>query len=129
MITVSKAVVEKVKKNFPKGTRVVLDYMADTQAPPVGTRGTVVGVDDIGSLLMRWDNGSGLNVVYGEDVVHKLKTVKTICYNEEEVWDSREDAMAYFLEAMCGSDGSERERYTNVYTKLAMGEDICSDGH
>ena len=23
-------------------------------------------------LLMRWDNGSGLNVVYGEDIVRKV---------------------------------------------------------
>ena len=44
----------------------------DRQAPPPGTQGTVLGVDDTGSLLMRWDNGSGLNVVYGEDLVKKL---------------------------------------------------------
>lgn len=37
----------------------------DIQAPPLGTEGTVVGVDDTGSLLMHWDNGSHLNIVYG----------------------------------------------------------------
>lgn len=63
----------RVRKEFPKGTRVVLDDMVDPQAPPVGTKGTVVGVDDIGSLLMRWDNGSSLNVLYMIDQVHKLK--------------------------------------------------------
>ena len=42
------------------------------QAPPVGTKGTVKGVDDTGSLLMRWDNGSGLNVVYWVDIVRKV---------------------------------------------------------
>ena len=46
--------------------------MDDPQAPPVGTIGEVLGVDDTGSLLMRWRTGSGLNVVYGEDVVRKL---------------------------------------------------------
>ena len=46
--------------------------MDDPQAPPIGTLGTVLGVDDAGSLLMRWDNGSGLNVVYGEDIVRKV---------------------------------------------------------
>ena len=45
--------------------------MDDPQAPPVGTEGTVTGVDDTGSLLVDWDNGSGLNVVYGEDIVIK----------------------------------------------------------
>ena len=46
--------------------------MDDIQAPPLGTEGTVVGVDDTGSLLMHWDNGSHLNVVYGVDEVEKV---------------------------------------------------------
>jgi len=41
--------------------------MDDVQAPPVGTKGTVRGVDDIGSIMVAWDNGSGLSVAYGED--------------------------------------------------------------
>lgn len=68
----SKETVERVRRQYPKGTRVELVRMDDRQAPPIGTKGTVLGVDDTGSLLMRWDNGSGLNVVYGEDVVRKI---------------------------------------------------------
>lgn len=68
----SKETVERVRRQYPKGTRVELVRMYDRQAPPIGTKGTVLGVDDTGSLLMRWDNGSGLNVVYGEDVVRKI---------------------------------------------------------
>lgn len=68
----SKETVECVRRQYPKGTRVELVRMDDRQAPPIGTKGTVLGVDDTGSLLMRWDNGSGLNVVYGEDVVRKI---------------------------------------------------------
>ena len=63
--------VERVKAEYPIGTRVELVYMNDVQAPPKGTKGTVVGVDDIASLLVKWDNGSGLNVVYGVDFVRK----------------------------------------------------------
>ena len=62
-------VVEDLRKQYPVGTRVELLRMDDAQAPPVGTLGTVTGVDDTGSLLMSWDNGSGLNVIYGEDLV------------------------------------------------------------
>ena len=68
----SKEIVESVRKQYPVGCRVELVQMDDVQAPPVGTKGTVSGVDDTGSLLMRWDNGSGLNVVYGEDIVRKV---------------------------------------------------------
>ena len=64
--------VERVRKEYPVGTRVILEQMEDPQAPPVGTLGTVIGVDDTASLLMKWDNGSGLNVVYGEDRVTKM---------------------------------------------------------
>ena len=64
--------VERVRREYPAGTRVELIQMDDLQAPAPGTLGTVIGVDDTGSLLMRWDNGSGLNVVYGEDLVRKV---------------------------------------------------------
>jgi hypothetical protein len=37
------------------------------QAPPPGTEGTVVDADDIGNVLMRWDNGSGLNLIPDKD--------------------------------------------------------------
>ena len=68
----SRETVERVRRQYPSGTRVELVKMDDIQAPPIGTLGTVLGVDDTGSLLMKWDNGSGLNVVYGEDLVRKI---------------------------------------------------------
>ena len=68
----SREIVERLRREYPAGTRVELVRMDDAQAPAPGTKGTVIGVDDTGSLLMRWDNGSGLNVVYGEDTVRKI---------------------------------------------------------
>ncbi len=69
MMFPSRETVERVRRQYPVGTRGELVSMDDRYAPPPGTKGTVLGVDDTGSLLMRWDNGSGLNVVYGEDTV------------------------------------------------------------
>lgn len=68
----SRQIVEKIKTEYPTGTRVELVKMDDMQAPPIGTKGTVIGVDDIGSIMVAWDNGSGLNVVYGEDLCKKI---------------------------------------------------------
>jgi len=64
--------VDQVRREYPAGTRVILQQMEDPQAPPVGTMGTILGVDDTASLLTKWDNGSGLNVVYGVDRVKKM---------------------------------------------------------
>ncbi len=65
--------VERLRKEYPVGTRVELVRMDDVQAPPIGTLGTVLGVDDTGSLIMKWDNGCGLNVIFGEDIVRKVQ--------------------------------------------------------
>ena len=67
-----KEIVERLRREFPTGTRVQLVKMDDVQAPPVGTLGTVQGVDDIGSILVAWDTGSGLSVAYGEDLCRKV---------------------------------------------------------
>lgn len=69
----SKEIVERVRKQYPVGCRVELVKMSDCQAPPIGTKGTVTGVDDCASVLVSWDNGSGLNVVYGEDLCRRTR--------------------------------------------------------
>lgn len=63
---------EHLRREYPKGTRVELVRMDDPQAPPVGTHGTVYGIDDTGSILVRWDNGSMLCVIPDAgDIVRK----------------------------------------------------------
>ena len=68
----SKATVERLRRDFPAGCRVELLRMDDPQAPPIGTKGTVIGVDDIGSIMVRWDNGCGLSVAWGEDACRRV---------------------------------------------------------
>ena len=65
--------VKTLKSLSPNGTRVKLLEMEDPFAPPIGTLGTVIGVDDIGSILVNWDNGQSLNVLYGIDKIMKLR--------------------------------------------------------
>ena len=68
----SKATVELLRHRYPVGTRVELVQMDDPQAPPVGTKGTVRGVEDIGRIMIAWDHGSGLSVAYGADICRKV---------------------------------------------------------
>lgn len=68
----NKETVERVRMQFPVGCRVELVRMNDPLAPPIGTKGIVCGVDDTASIMVDWDNGSSLQVVYGEDICRKL---------------------------------------------------------
>ena len=72
MFNISEKTLDKLRIQYPKGTRVKLIRMVDFQAPPKGTLGTVMGVDDAGSIMVSWDTGSSLSVVYSEDIVEKL---------------------------------------------------------
>ena len=63
--------VKALRDRYPVGTRIELVEMDDAQAPPTGTNGTVYGVDDTGSILVSWDNGSQLNVIFGVDIIRK----------------------------------------------------------
>ena len=72
MRMISREALQTLRERYPAGTRVELVQMDDTQAPPVGTKGTVRGVDDMGSIMVAWDNGCGLSVAYGADICRKV---------------------------------------------------------
>lgn len=118
---------ESLRREFPAGARVVLVRMDDEQAPPIGTKGTVRGVDDIGSIMVSWDNGSSLSVVYGEDACKRLNYVKVICYGKETTYDDRQEAVDFYEDCLQNSEGSERERYLEILLDLRSGKAICSD--
>ena len=67
----SREIVEVIRKKYPVGTRVELVFMDDVQAPPSRTKGTVRGIDDIGSIMVSWDNGSSLSLAYGVDTFRR----------------------------------------------------------
>ena len=72
MFGIRRETVERLRREYPVGCRVELVQMDDVQAPPIGTKGTVRGVDDIGSIMVRWDNGCGLSVAYGDDMCRRI---------------------------------------------------------
>ena len=63
---------KEIHAEFKEGCRVELVKMNDKQAPPIGTKGTVFGVDDAGSIMVSWDSGSHLSIIYGEDLCRKI---------------------------------------------------------
>ena len=53
--------------------------------------------------------------------------IKTVCYGETKTWNNRQDAINFFAEGIACCEGSERERYVNIYFKLLDGETYCTD--
>ena len=72
MFGIERGTVVRLMNEFPVGCRVELLYMNDIQAPPIGTCGTVTGVDDIGTIHVHWDSGGSLGVAYGEDSCRRI---------------------------------------------------------
>ena len=69
----SREQVEFIRKNYPPGTRVMLNNMNDPYSPvESGTRGPVRYVDDAGTLAVAWDNGRSLSLIPGVDSFRKL---------------------------------------------------------
>ena len=63
----SKEQIAVLRERYPRGTKVELLGMDDPQAPPMGTMGEVMGVDDAGQILVRWVTGSSLSLIPGVD--------------------------------------------------------------
>jgi len=74
MFGIRKETLQRLREQYPAGTRVELVRMDDpynTRLYP-GCRGTVMSVDSIGTIHVQWDCGSSLGIVYGEDICRKV---------------------------------------------------------
>lgn len=67
--------VERLRKEYPAGCRLVLDEMDDPYTKiPIGSQATCQGVDDAGNILCAWDCGSSLSIAWPVDRCHKVST-------------------------------------------------------
>ena len=66
--------IESIKQRYPEGTRICVDSMGDDPRPiEPGTKGTVIWVDDIGTVHCNFDNGRRLGLIVGEDSFHVIQ--------------------------------------------------------
>ena len=74
MFGISKETLERLRREYPVGCRVELTMMSDSYNTRLfpGEKGTVIHVDDIGTIHVRWDCGSSLGVVFGEDACRRV---------------------------------------------------------
>jgi hypothetical protein len=64
----SKETLTLLRERYPAGTRVELVSMDDPYSTlNPGDRGSIDFFDDTGTAFVKWDNGSGIGLVYGAD--------------------------------------------------------------
>ena len=74
---VDRNLVQRMKDQYPPGTRIELDFMGDDPRPIApGTKGTVRIVDDMGTVHCDFDIGRRLGLVPGEDSFHIINERK-----------------------------------------------------
>ena len=62
-----------LREEYTPGTKVRLIEMPDDPLPiEPGTVGEVKGVDDAGHIMVKWENGRGLNLIPGIDHFEKV---------------------------------------------------------
>jgi len=96
----NKKEIARLREKYPTGTIIKLISMNDPYHPvPPKTLGEVTMVDDAGTIHMDWSTGSSLGLIEGVDSFTIVDGVKTICYGESKLWESRKDAVAFFWKA------------------------------
>ena len=120
MKVMSRKEVEVLRKRYPKGTRVELVSLEDPYARiPEGTKGTVDAVDDIGTIHVRWDNGSRLGAVPGVD---EIKVIQEISESlKEQILMVRDTGLVNMFDIRGVREVAEAMEFTELITFL--GED------
>jgi len=67
-----------------------------------------------------------------EEVTREVEKVDggviIVCYGQIQAWKVRQEAVAFYWEAMRNSDGAENARYQNIFYDLMQKNKVCWDG-
>lgn len=69
----------ELKKRFPAGAIVELVKMEDEDSPPMGTKGSVLHVDALGTVHVLWETGSTLGIVPSVDEIRLVSETLGDC--------------------------------------------------
>ena len=73
----NKNYLEQLRKQYPVGTKIRLISMRNEKYPILpGTIGEVTHIDDMGSIHMKWQNGSSLALIPKVDSFKVLEAEK-----------------------------------------------------
>jgi hypothetical protein len=69
----------ELKKRFPTGAMVELVKMEDEDSPPMGTKGSVLHVDALGTVHVLWETGSTLGIIPSVDEIRLVSETLGDC--------------------------------------------------
>jgi hypothetical protein len=134
----SSEIVKGLRERYPKGTRVELISMDDayTTLQP-GDKGIVTGVDDIGTIFVKWDKGSSLGVAYGADSIKRIDNER---HHETGADFWRDSTTRYGLEEAAGTCGryldlrlsmensrEEKQFCRELFVEMMEGDTLITD--
>ena len=124
MNTSSREAIQALRERYPAGTAVELIRMEDAYAPPAGTIGKVIAVDDIGTVHIAWQTGSSLGCVPGVDSFRVLPVCPScgkpyaghpaLSRKDNETDICPDCGMREALEAACFSEEKQREAIKHI---------------
>ena len=117
--------VEEIKKNYKRGMRLRMTKdMIDryNQGLPKGSCGTVTGVDDAGTIHMKWDSGSSLGIAPDVDqfevIPHDTNNLGWRITDFGQQMD-KADELIEFISENGGTEGKEiLRRMSEICEKL-----------
>ncbi len=119
MEIISREELEKLRKEYPEGTRLRLTNMTDPQAPAAGTLGNVTNIDDIGTIHVAWDTGSSLGLVYGEDTFEIVAKVIDKQYDTER-------GLVYVARIYNKAEDARNDGYSYAFHSSKLNKDLYS---
>lgn len=132
-VTNNHAFVDAMRRLFTPGMRIKLVSMKDPSGVPDGTTGTIDFVDDAGQIQMKWDNGSSLALIYGEDLFQIIpddcgtKFVITTLDHGQNIYFSHNESKNIEGENVEGRHFYKSISSATLYNSVEEAEEVCSD--
>ncbi len=119
--------IDMIKSKFKVGQEIeLLDDVANEKSLTKGMKGKVLFVDDLGDVIVDWDNGASLNLIYGVDSFKCTNEVTEI--SKENIINSMEKELKNDWFASLGYENVEGlKEFMKSFVQIVKETDLTDD--